>query len=566
MAADAPRRQLGKEGLAFFKGLIGGPPAGWTLERAAFTLRALEFSLVKGPRRLEFAVSPELRRPAAGGGLGFRLRTTQEDLSAEDREISRTISAGLATTSFGELIARLRRDCLYYCDPEGNRAPSRLERYYRINDHSPDFWKFVYPQWRCLEQKVNLGAHWARINHATLECRLSNPNLEAPSLRFFADEPPNCGDNGCKSVETPLTAADVLGGRTQEILGRTLDEVARKEKPAYIHVNTTCLPELIGDTPVPFIRRIESELGVPVFWTSKTRPGGPVYSAWIERLLDQTEFSSHRDPRAVLLAGVPTAAAQGEAEELCAALGLRAVGTIFPNIDFRRAPEMSTASAVIWLDPVGWETIGDGPFLRHDLSVVRYHPPYGLSGTQAWLGRIASVLGLEGGEKAFARVLEARAAQLESLRGECRRRTVALVGDASDIELLVVRKSSLGYSAAALLAELGFNVRCLVFSAGERAKTDALRRPRAKASAGTIEYVPFASKAQLDRRLARGVDLVFSHFNHDPRLHEHGLLGFTESAFEPGLEGLLRSGRRLLAKCGARPFPRHRSSLSKWTP
>lgn len=556
------RRQLGRDGLAFFKGLIGGAPAGWDLEKAAFTALALDFSLVKGPRRLDFEATPELRRGAAGGELGVRLRSAREDLTEEEAGLVRSMSAGLAATSFGALLARLRRDDLLYSDSDGSRLPSRLERYYRVVDHTPDFWKFVYPQWRCLEEKVNLGSHWARINYATLECRMANPDPRAPSLRFFADDGADDVEDGCKGVETDITEADVVGGRTQEILGRTLDEVARRDAPAYIHLNTTCMPELLGDTPVPFIGRIEAELGVPVFWTSKTRPGGPIYSAWIERLLDAIRFSSRRDPRAVLLAGVPSQAARAQAEELCAALGVRVLGTIFPDLDFRRAPEMSEASAVVWLDPVGWEAIGDGPFLRHGLAVVRHHPPYGLAGTQAWLGRIASVLGLEGADSAFARVLEARAERLDSLRTQCRRRTVALIGDTADIELLVVERRALGFSAATLLGELGFNVRCLVFSPGAKADFARLRRLRAPAGAGTIEFVPFSSQAQLDRQLARGVDLAFSHFNHDPRLEARGLLGFTEAAFEPGLDGLLRAGRRLLTKCEARPFPRHRSYLS----
>ncbi|MBI5881561.1 MAG: hypothetical protein HZB91_00420 [Elusimicrobia bacterium] len=556
--------QLGRDGLAFLKGLLGGPPEGWGLEKAAFTSGELRFSLVKGPRRLELGLFPELRRGAAGGELGVRLRCAREDLTEEETALAGAIAAGLAATSFGGLIARLRRDALLYSDPDGSRVPSRLESYYRVVDHSPDFWKFVYPQWRCLEEKVDLGSHWARINFATLECRLANPDPGAPSLRFFADKDAGGGGGACTDVEALVTEADVVGGRTQELLGRTLDEVARREKPAYIHLNTTCLPELIGDTPAPFIGRIESELGVPVFWTSKTRPGGPLYAAWIERLLDATRFSSSRDPRAVLLAGVPSRSARAQAEELCAALGLRVLGTVFPDLDFRRAPEMGEASAVVWLDPIGWETIADGPFLRHGLAVVRHHPPYGLAGTREWLGRIASVLGLDGDEQAFSRVLEARAERLSALRARCRRLTVALVGDTADIELLVTQRRAFGFSPAALLGELGFNVRCLVFSPGRDAGAGRLRRPRAPLGSGTIEFAAFSSKAQLGRRLARGVDLVFSHFNHDPRLEALGLRGFTEAAFEPGLDGLLLSGARLLAKCRARPFPRHRDCLTPW--
>ncbi|MBI2387159.1 MAG: hypothetical protein HYV14_14300 [Elusimicrobia bacterium] len=556
-AADAPRSQLGRDGLAYFKSLIGGPPGGWELETSSLTPGGVKFSLVRGPRRLEFDVAPQGR-----GKPGARLRSSRGEPSGEDAGLAATIAAGLAATTFDAIVARLRRDDLLFSDPDGSRIPSRLERYYRVVDHSRDFWKFVYPQWRCLEEKVNLGSHWARINYATLECRLANPEPGAPSLRFFAGERPEAGEDGCADIETQVTEADVVGGRTQERLGRALEETARREAPAYIHLNTTCLPELIGDTPVPFMRRIETELGVPVFWTSKTRPGGPVYSSWVERLLDASRPAARPDPRAVLLAGVPSPEARAQAEELCGALGLRVVGTLFPDLDFRRAPEMGSASAVVWLDPVGWETIPDSPFLRRGLAVVRTHPPYGLDGSRAWLGRVASVLGLQGEEDAFDRVLAARAAKLEALRAECRRRTAALIGDEADLELLVARRGALGFAPAELLGELGFNVLCLAFRPGGTADAAGARRPRKGHGAGTIETAPFSTRAQLERALARRADLAFTHFNHDPRLEALGLPGFTEAAFEPGLDGLLASGGRLLMKCRARPFPRHRAFLS----
>lgn len=558
--AQGPRQQLGKDGLVHFKGLLGGPPGEWALERAAFHSRAVEFSLVKDSRRLELDLSPRLRGGPPLGGCQLRLRGNPDELPADERALFESLAAVFSATNFAALAARLRRDGLLYSDPDGNRVPSRLDGYFRRNDHTADFWKFVYPQWRCLEEKVSLGAHWVRINYSTLECRLSNPNPETPSLRWFADERPDDGEDGCRNVEAVMTEADVVSGRTQEILGRVLEDAAREDAPAFIHLNTTCMPELLGDTPVPFLSRVEGELGVPVLWTSKTRPGGPLYAAWIDRLLAATPFAAERDPRAVLLAGVPSEAARADAEELLAALGLRVVGTVFPNLDFRRAPGMAAASAVIWLDPVGWETISDAAFLRHGLTVVRHHPPYGAQGARAWLERAASALGLDGAEAAWARVEAARADELDALRAECRKRTVVLAGDAADIELLTSSGRAFGFSVAGLLCELGFHVRCLVRGAGPGA-----RRPKTASGAGSVEFVPFSTRAQLDKQLGRGVDLVFTHFNHDRRLRAHGLLGFTEAAFEPGLDGLLRSGRRLLAKCRARPFARHRSFLTPWT-
>ena len=556
---DAPRRprqRLGKDGLSYFQGLVCGAASDWTLEKASLVGQKVDFSLVKDARRLEFEL-------ARGPGTGARLsaRHPREELLEEERRLAQDLSLRLAAADFVDLLARLRRDCLLYSDPDGGSVPSRYERYFRVVDHSPDYWKFIYPETRFLEEEVRFAARYAHVGHATLECRLANPKLSIAPLRFFAED--RRPARNASYADTAIGEADVVGGRTQAILGRTLERVAREEKPAFIHLQTTCLPELVGDNPAPFIARIERELGVPVLWTSKTRASGPVYEAMIERILDGAEFSSSRDPRAVLLAGVPTEESGREAAELCEQLGLRVVGTLLPNLDLRHSPEMGTASAVLWLNPVGWDKIEDGPFLRKGLSVVRYHPPFGLSGTQGWIERVAAVLGLEGGARAYGRARKKIDSDLEPLVRKCRSRTIALIGDRADIELLTSQGRVFGFSAAGLLGELGFNVRCLVCSGGAGARTP---RRRMKNGAGTIEFVPFESRARLDRLLSQGIDLAFSHFNHDPRLEAHGILSFTDKIFEPGLRGLLRTGRSLLRKCAARPFPRHRALLPSWDP
>lgn len=554
-AARRPRRGLGREGLSYVRELLGGPAAGWELETASLGDLALDAAVVKDARRLELRLSRD-------GADGVRLSTRGpvEDLSEEEREFLAAARAGTGAASFTGLLTRLGRDSLLYTDPRGGSVPSRFERYYRVVDHSPDYWKFVYPQARFLEQEIGFGVRYAKISHATLECRLNNPLLTVGPLRFFADDPKPRAETGDSTyTDTDIGEADVVAGRTQEILDGALERVAREQTPAFIHLKTTCLPELVGDNPSSAIARLERDLGVPVLWTSKTRDPGPVYETMLERLLDAAPAAA-RDPRAVLLAGVPSPEAEREAAELLGALGLRVAGAVFPDLDARRAAGLGTAGAVVWLNPVGWEKIEDRAFLARGLAVVRHHPPFGLAGTKRWLERTASVLGLDGAEAAWTRVEGARAAELDALRAQCRERTIVLAGDRDDVELLTSSGRAFGFSVAGLLAELGFNVRCLVHGAGSGA-----RRPKTNSGAGTVEFVPFSTRAQLDKELGRGIDLAFTHFNHDPRLEAHGLPGFTEAAFEPGLEGLLRAGRTLLRRCAARPFPRHRAFLTPWT-
>ena len=557
MDARQPRHRLGLEGLEYFKGLIGGPPSDWELEQASFTARDVEFSLVSGARRLELRVTPD---PA--GAVRLSARGGPCELGGDEGALTGIIGAGLARTGFVPLMARLSRDGLLYCDPKGGVAASRFERYYRVVDHSLDYWKFLYPQTRFLEQEVRFGGAYAQVSHATLECRLNNPLLSVGPLRFFAEGRRSRARTESSYIDTAISEADVAGGRTQEVLGRALERAA-SEKPLFIHLKTTCLPELIGDNPAPFIRRLEAEAGVPVLWTSKTREPGPGYEGMVERLLTQAAFAEKRDPDAVLLAGVATEAAGREASALLAGLGLRVVGALLPDLDLRKAPELGSASSVVWLDAVGWEKIADGAFLRHGLTVVRHHPPFGLAGTRAWLERAACVLGKDGAKQVYEDARQACDAALAGIAESCRRRTVALIGDRADIELLTSSGRAFGFSVAGLLCELGFDVRCLVWSARP---AGALRRAKTPRGAWTIGFASFSTPAQLDSALGRGVDLAFTHFNRDPRLEAHGLLGFTEEAFEPGLEGLVRAGRALLLRCAARPFPKHRSCLRPWTP
>ena len=286
-ASRPPRHSLGKDGLEYFSGLIGGPPSDWELEKAALRGLEVEFSLVKGPRRLELIVTRE-----RGGGLRFSTRAPREDFSQEELQLIQTISAGASATSFADLLSRLMHDTLLYCDPKGSGVPSRFESYYRLVDHSSDFWKFVYPQARFLEQEVSFGARYFQVSHATLECRLNNPLLAVGPLRLFADDKRVRSDGDYGYVDTAITEADVVGGRTQDILGRMLEGVAREEKPAFIHLKTTCLPELIGDNPAPVIKRIEAELGVPELWTSKTHAPGPAYEDMVEKMIGRTQSAA----------------------------------------------------------------------------------------------------------------------------------------------------------------------------------------------------------------------------------------------------------------------------------
>jgi hypothetical protein len=514
----------------------------------------------RDPRTLLFGNSKAgLRRadsgPKSRGGPGPGERQDPGPEAKADEALARALFAVLGAVPFERLLARLKADGLLHSDPQASQPPGRLDRFFRALDHGRDWWKFFYPRKPFLEEEVVLGSEVAVVSHCTRECRANGPQNSVASLRLFADDrhPPSRRD--MTYYDTDLVERDVAEGRTMEVLRAKLEEAARR-RPRVIHLMTTCLPELVGDDPRPILKRLESEFKVSAVWTSKTRDPGISFDAMVARSVERIRFGKGGDSNAVLLAGIPSPAAEAEARRLLEASGLRVVGSLFPNLDVRRLARGSSARAVVWLNPVGWEKFSDAHFLKNGLSVVRFHPPYGVQGTRAWLRRVGSVLGAD--PKPAEALVSAAEAPLAALRRECGGKTAVLAGDRADLTAMALRGLPMGFSVASLLAELGFRVRCLVRDPGVPGQGWEAE----SGLGGGVAFERFSTPEELDRLLCDGVDLAFTHLNHDPRLERHGIAGFCEADFEVGVEGLARAGRRLLHRLAGRPFPRHRRFLS----
>ena len=354
----------GREGLAFFRRLVAKGARGWRLEELCFSAEAIEFSLVREARRLRLeAVLPRStgrRCLFSNPGLGVRLRNDREDMPPDDIRAAQGVFQALSGATFVGLFRRLMRDALYYADSRGTQPQSRLERYYRLADHSSDWWKFFYRKSSFLDQEVVLGTRGVKVNHGTWECRFNSADHDFSALRYFADEGNAGFGAGLAEVHTGLGEKEVMGGKTLEVLAAALRRAARENRPDCIHLNSTCMPELLGEDPRPLVAAVAKEFRLPVFWTSKTRDSGESLQEVLRQMLGRIRFSARRDPRAVILAGVASPEAQAEAGRLVGLLGLRTVGCLYPKLDLRSMPRVGTASALIWVNPVGWERLGDG--------------------------------------------------------------------------------------------------------------------------------------------------------------------------------------------------------------
>lgn len=549
----------GRDGLAHFLQILGEEVNGWAFEHLVIQAESLELALVSAGQRASFELSlPRRDRPTRTSSrtLSVYPRGSRDGPKAYEQTLAEAVFARFSSTSFVDLLRRLRRDALLYSDSKHSAVPSRLDRHHRVSDHAPDWWKFFYPNARCLEQEVRLQGSVVRINHSTTECRFNNPQLPVRSLRYFTDERVERAHDDATYIDTAITESDVLAGQTMARLSGALAQ-AMEQQPAVLHLMTTCLPELIGDDPRPLLRKLEERSRVAICWSAKTGDALRTFDALIDRMLADIELAPERDARSVLLAGVPTAQSGQEARELLGLLGLEVVGELFPGVDLGGAPRAARAGAVVWLNPVGWEKIGNERFLQNGLAVVRFHPPFGQAGTRAWLERICQVLGRD--PTVLEQLQTSSTRQLAELRERCRAHRIALVGDRADLDVMVTHGRALGMSVAALLCDMGFQVACLVHvPAGE----GSIRRPPTPTGAGSLETISFCSEGELDALLGSDVDAAFTHFSHDPRLARWAVPGFCEDVFEVGYEGMSRSARRLLHLCETRPFPAQRRFLA----
>lgn len=533
------------------------------------------------PVRVDVALGPSRWEPQADGRGQFSRRDFRFSLEVDTRSPAlRARLEGQVERLCGFAVARLlARDATLRLPPEVpeeasaaggaetvrflERHSDRIRQEAFIRKWKADYrWhRFLYPQSRCIANLFRLGTDEVFVAHESLECVFNEPPwLPADATLFASRRGDSVGEywHSANFMVTDIGGADIVGGRSMARLDLALEEAAERSDSRSVVVLSGCLPLVIGDNPVPTMRKLQARTTSRFYWLSATNDFGG-YTAQLvrDRLEAVAPADAPRDPLGVAIAGGRSPAEDRELQELLAAIGLHPKGVVLPDVSRAAFERVREASVFAWANQTSLRDIAELMFSGLPVVLLRPRAPVGLANTLLWLDRVVSSLAPDNpGVAALAKLRgdPPWRERLLRLTEQTRGTALAFVVDAEDLEILYDTTPLYAFSLIDVVLEMGFSVRFV--TKGPLAHVDEARRRFVDAGlADRVTFVPFEDATELVQRLADpSVGAVFSDFTADPRAIAAGRTTFSEVDLEMGVEGFFRGGERLLRRCRLRPF------------
>jgi len=427
----------------------------------------------------------------------------------------------------------------------------RHEAFIRRWDASDRWRRFHYPLSRCIVNLFQLGPRDSLVIHESRECVFSESPWLPPDGTFFRygrDVQVGGFNRECDVRMTDLHGPVVLAGRTMQRLEQALDEAVEDPERDAVVLMTGCLPDVIGDNPVPLFRRAAARTRARFYWIGAANDFGGYTSRLLrDRLEAEAPAEAPRDPRGVAVLGGGSSDENTELLELLGRMGARALGVVLPRMgreDFRR---IASASLLVWARQTALSDISELAFDGLPVRLVRPRAPFGREGTLAWLREVARHLPDPGASRSAIDDLEqATRGEWEALQRRAAGHLLAFVTDLEELELLLDTTPVNAFSLLDVALEMGFAVRFLAWPEGQDPAFVQERLSRHPHAARlSLEFFE-DPEGMLQRMAAPDVSLVYSHFTADPRAARAGKGVFSEHDLEMGIRGATRSLQRWL--------------------
>ncbi len=427
--------------------------------------------------------------------------------------------------------------------------------------------RFLYPASRCIVNLFRLGPEDALVVHESLECVQNEPPwLPADSAFWHTRRGTRLGEFWQRAhVEvTDLCEADVVRGRSMDALEAALEASAARPGGRSVVVVTGCLPNVIGDNPVPTMRRLSRVSKCRFYWVGNTNDFQGYTAALIrDRLMEVAPAEAPRDPLGFAMVGGGSPRENQDLLNLAARAGLHPMGVVLPDVGYEVFRRVARARLFAWANQSALRDISELAFTGLPVVLLRPASPVGVRGTFAWLREVVACTDPDLGLAARVDAMEAEptlAERLQRLRARTGRHRLVFVADREDLRLLLDTRPLYAYSLLDVLVEMGFGLRFVLYGDGAE---EARATMEAKGWSGRVDVVTFDDPSGLQKALRdEGSGAVFSNITADPRVVAAGRNVFSEADIEMGVEGFFRSAERLVRRCEVRPLAGYEPWLS----
>ncbi|MBI2387161.1 MAG: hypothetical protein HYV14_14310 [Elusimicrobia bacterium] len=328
----------------------------------------------------------------------------------------------------------------------------------------------------------------------------------------------------------------------------------------YVVFNHFCTSIVMGEDSGSITRRIEEASGLKtVCWSHGDRDQLNNFGEHFKALFAAPGYWDVPAARnAVNLFHFPTDYRDAELVPMLEEMGVEVNTRLFPDVDFPSMERIPRAAAHVFGAATSYQSKLPELLAGGERPVLTVRAPYGLEDTGECLRAVARAAGRE---EAFEAVWKGKLAAVkpewEELTARARDFRLAFVVSETTLPMLWELRHGQGAPMMRMIEEMGFGVDVLCYDPHNEG-------PEAARDSRCARLTPFRTPAELTRLLREGeFRAVYSDIFFDWRVSAAGKARFSSKDFEMGLEGAVRSLRRLLAVCRLPFYERYGEHLAR---
>jgi len=459
-----------------------------------------------------------------------------------DYIVKQMAKAGVTFDALGEILLRDEGATLGPTQEQERDAEKRKvadgPRHWSLWGHEAMAGRFFFQQERSrlVLSELRLAGRAITVHHGTEACQ-SSEQATTPSVTHFVRFPwRDCRHSpgrasGDRSFLTNIGDYELIAGSNEALAG-VLDSISLMNTDAPVCVDVSCTPVIAGEDWQGTVERFARKHGGPVLASAV---GGTDIAPELARAgLEELEKGDPpRVTAGVHLVGFPPGAATDELLVLMQKGGIAVRQRQLPAVRLDGFRDYLDASAQLLWPQSEYSGLYEELFFKIPLKTILITPPFGLSGTAAFLAEAASAAAArvapEEVEELVAAEFVAAREQLGKLRLGLSRHRVGIALTSGQAGILEKPELVCGVPITSFLEGLGLEVEVLTDSEDE---------------------------GRLNWWLGSGLSAVYSDLTYDRRLLKAGAGCFSLADMEAGLAGAVRTARRLLGICETPFFKR----------